>query len=399
MKRIVAVLPRLLRQKNQKLGYLLDQLEHELRKSYFVVFSKDYDEKSKRKIARGFLYASLLGIIIHCALKILSDLKDLRLPLLLQYTQFDFLPTSAAIMQKFIVIIVTVMCIFSLFHVNGTELMSCFRQFPPGMDESAQDEMLGILQISVAVVRVITKFSSFVCYIVVTASWVVNAYYHPPEDRLTIALLSSPSLIWTIFLSRYAFLVLIQVPVIIILSAMIVSIKMKGMEPKISRASENIDNISEVICLISDLNNTIILLNNLVKESLRDISNVCEPLISLLIVIVTSSQFPDWFRLLIIISSMPMFVVIHMCLLRCGRLFTESRNLIPHLYNKQLRITMHYQTRMLILKAIKLLSSSRRPICFTFPNDTVLTPSRSLSFSVEAISNTFLFLNNGFYKW
>ena len=208
---------------------------------------------------------------------------------------------------------------------------------------------------------------------------------------------SIPNVVTDLYQSYFQIQDLINVPLILCMSRSYVSTKVLAIREMLQKEMLHDGDMGmSLLNSIHDVSLAIRQSNRLIRHLLHVIVLLISPLASLLLII-TMSDIAGWLVILFGLITIELILLYVSCLTYCGRLYSDSRNLLATLYGfhaSSLRQGASYTRLLLLNKTIKVVSSNREPLCYTFPDGTLLTPGKSYSFVLSTLSLTFMFLNN-----
>jgi hypothetical protein len=370
-------------------------LEKELMKSYLVIAQDVANATTlkKRRLFKYVIIGSFVTVILHSLVILVTTWKHYdveELPSVFRYNIYSCMPGYALVVYQILLILGCSVSAGCLVHSPGREVIKTLHHL--SSDKSSYASLKTVMKWTIIVMQVAATCSQISTYFIVTCLWVVN--FLTSKNPYFVALMTTPNLIILMFCAHFAIFALIQIPVLFLLSTILVG-------KHIEVVKQDLFSNRDITATLMKLNKCWIymdFLNGLTKRVLRDMVYLFCPLITVATAIVFSPGFPLWFRAFMIGFILPIFLVIQVSLYRSGRLFTVSCSLLSRFYrlltyDQERRYKKrHYEKLLHIRKAIKFVSSNRRPICFYFPNETLLTPLKSLSFTVEAVLDTLLFL-------
>ena len=391
----------------RRLALSLDSFEEELMKSYLILhpFGR-YDKVDIKKKLKQLLAAAVSSIVaVLGTLNVLVAAGVSSVPDLQSYQIFSYLPSYAAILLQLTITLSIGLGVSVGIHFRIAESKKTIDQvsyFYPslavspeklGLNGATYKKFAAIFGTTAAMTMLVTRIVQASGHFLYMILWLGSSIrsQHP----FLSALQRLPHHICVQVYCRYFLFIIIQIAAVMFVSTIFLSLRVRQVCTFLNN-SNNWTRVSFALRDITSVHRTMLRHNLLAKNILRDTVILYCPLISLIIIMMTSEQFPELIKTFILICTIPMFSLIQFSLYSCSNLYSKSHVVINLLQSIQSKCkTISIYDRLQIKKAVKLLTSNRKPLCFTLPDETLLTPLRSLGFAAEAVSNTFVFLNNG----
>ena len=264
---------------------------------------------------------------------------------------------------------------------------------------SFRDDSIKTVKVMVYAQHILMKLLLSLGLPTLTGVWIAS---NVKEQSLVYFMVSIPYIVADLYQSYYHICDLINVPLLMFSSTRILSNALFRVSTGIddARKDANIGVILNSMNHINEISLQVRKHNQLMSLLFGTVVMMMSPLCSLFIAGLTSDISP-LFHFLLVMVTLELIILYTVSLNHCGRLYSDSRRLLESLYSLQsflLYNKLSYKYLLQLQKVIKVVSSNRHPLCFTFPDTTLLTPTTSFSFLLSTCSLTFLFLNNNFLK-